>query len=80
MIVLGRLTADLDEFMERLEATGKFERVMMRQRTPQDDGLTQLVVETAYVPEAPDEQAEPPATAAPADMPKASGTAAGGAR
>ena len=80
MIVLGRRTADLDEFMERLEATGKFERVMMRQRTVQDDGLTQLAVETAYVPDAPDEPAEPPAPAAPADKPKTSGAAAGGAQ
>ena len=80
MIVLGRRAADFDEFMEKLEATGKFERVMVRQASPQDDGSTQLTVETAYVPEAPDEQAEPPAPVAPADKPKASGAATGGAQ
>ena len=45
MIVLGRRTADLDEFMEKLEATGAFENVLPRQQNLNDDGLTQVTIE-----------------------------------
>ena len=62
MIVLGRRTADLDEFMEKLEATGAFENVLPRQQNVNDEGLTQATIEAVYVPEAPAD----PGTAAPA--------------
>ena len=77
MIVLGRRNADLDEFMEKLEATGAFENVLPRQKNLNDDGLTQVTVEALYVPQ------EPPAgpTAPPAGAPaKATASAAGGSR
>jgi Tfp pilus assembly protein PilN len=62
MIVLGRRTADLDEFMEKLEATGAFENVLPRQQNVNDEGLTQATIEAVYVPEVPAD----PGTAAPA--------------
>ena len=40
MIALGRRTADVDEFIEKLEATGAFENLLPRQRNLNDDGLT----------------------------------------
>ncbi len=71
MVVLGRRTEDIDEFMEKLEATGAFERVQPRQVDRTDEGLDRAVVDAVYVPVAADagESAEPaaaPATAAPA--------------
>jgi Tfp pilus assembly protein PilN len=71
MIVLGRRTADIDEFMEKLEATGAFENVLPHQQNLNEDGLTQATIEALYVPEAPAESA--PAPAAP---PKAAASAA----
>ena len=75
MIVLGRRTSDLDEFMEKLEATGAFENVLPLQQNLNDDGLTQVTIEALYVPEAP-----PAATTAPAPPAKAAAAGAGGAR
>ena len=73
MIVLGRRTSDLDEFMEKLEATGAFENVLPLQQNLNDDGLTQVTIEALYVPET------PPAatTTAPAPPAKAAAAAAG---
>jgi hypothetical protein len=83
MIVLGRRTPDLDEFMEKLEATGAFENVLPRQQNVNDEGLTQVTIEAVYVPEA---QADPgtaaPAKPTPAPAPPVKRTAsmAGGAQ
>jgi Tfp pilus assembly protein PilN len=75
LVALGRKTADLDEFIEKLEATGAFENVLPRQRNENEDGLTQVTIEALYVPEAPpDEPAGSPAPAA------KSSASAGGAR
>jgi Tfp pilus assembly protein PilN len=82
LIVLGRRTADLDEFMEKLEATGTFENVLPRQQSMNDDGLTQVTIEARYVPEAPADTgtAEPAApTAKPGTAPvKATASISGG--
>jgi Tfp pilus assembly protein PilN len=75
MIVLGRRTSDLDEFMEKLEATGAFENVLPLQQNLSDDGLTQVTIEALYVPEAP-----PAATTAPAQPARAAAAGAGGGR
>jgi hypothetical protein len=87
LIVLGRRTVDLDEFMEKLEATGAFENVLPRQQNLNDDGLTQTTIEALYVPEAPPEPAAaPPAAPAPpkpspaAPPVKTTASAAGGGR
>ncbi len=81
MIVLGRRTADLDEFMEKLEATGAFENVLPHQQNLNDEGLTQATIDGMYVPET--AAPEPPPLPAPAKTPapaKKIAFAAGGAR
>jgi Tfp pilus assembly protein PilN len=87
LIVLGRRTADLDEFMEKLEATGAFENVLPRQQNLNDDGLTQVTIEALYVPDTSDDAGTatpatpPPAKPAPATPPvKATAAISGGAR
>jgi Tfp pilus assembly protein PilN len=63
MTVLGRRSEDLDEFMEKLEATGAFESVLPAQRDTTEEGLDRLLVEAIYTGVLPEE----PGTAAPAD-------------
>jgi Tfp pilus assembly protein PilN len=77
LIVLGRRTADLDEFVEKLEATGSFENVLPRQRNLNDDGLTQVSIEAMYIPDVPESTAKPPT---PAVAKTASSAGAGGGR
>ena len=83
LITLGRRRPDLDEFIEKLEATGAFENVLPRQESPSDDGLMQATIVATYVPETPAAvpAAPPPPAAKPAARPtKASASAAGGAQ
>ena len=81
MIALGRRPADVDEFIEKLEATGAFEDLLPRQRNLNEDGLTQVTIESLYVPEAPRLGRESaPAPAQPAPAPVMSSASAGGAR
>jgi Tfp pilus assembly protein PilN len=68
MTVLARRTVDVDEFMEKLEATGAFEQVLQRQDEDVEGGLIRAIIDTYYVPEAaepaeaaPDDKAENPA-------------------
>jgi hypothetical protein len=75
IIALGRRTADLDEFIEKLEATGAFENLLPRQRNLNEDGLTQVTIESLYVPEAP-----PAGPTSPPAAPVTSSASAGGAR
>jgi len=84
MVVVGKRTADLDEFMEKLEATGAFENVLPHQQNLNDEGLTQATIDGMYVPEV---AAPPPAPAAAPPAPektpapaKKIALAAGGAR
>jgi hypothetical protein len=65
MVVLARRAEDLEEFMDKLEATGAFEKVLARQSTPNEEGLREASVEALYVPV----PAQPPA--APASAPAA---------
>jgi hypothetical protein len=68
MIVIARRAADIDEFLEGLEATGAFEKGLPRQRRQSDNNLEEATIEIMYVPELahadPKEQAAP-APAAP---------------
>lgn len=85
LIVLGRKTPDLDEFIEKLEATGAFENVLPRQQNLNDDGLTQATIVATYVPEVPAAVPAAPPAAPPAAKPraaptKATASAAGGAQ
>ena len=66
MVVLGRTPEDIDEFMEKLEATGAFEDVLPTQEDTTDEGLHRLMVRSTYtgtVSEAP--EAATPAQAKP---------------
>jgi Tfp pilus assembly protein PilN len=69
MIVLGKQTADLDEFIEKLEATGFFEQVYAPTSELTDEGLRRATIESVYVghtgasEEAPSAPAQPPAGA-----------------
>jgi Tfp pilus assembly protein PilN len=65
MTVLGRRTEDLDEFMEKLEATGAFESVLPAQRDTSEEGLDRLLLEAVYTGELPEE----PAATVPAATP-----------
>jgi hypothetical protein len=50
MVVLAKTPADIDEFMEKLEATGAFERVLPRNEDQTAEGLYRVQVEAMYVP------------------------------
>jgi Tfp pilus assembly protein PilN len=63
LTVLARRTADVQEFIEKLEATGAFERIVPRSENQNEEGLTQTTIEAVYVPESA-EPSEPAADAA----------------
>ena len=48
MIVLGRRAEDVDEFIEKLEATGAFEDIVPAQQDRTEDGLYRVVIESRY--------------------------------
>src|SRR4051812_3039317 len=49
MMVLGRRTDDLEEFIEKLEATGFFEDINRASTEMTDDGLRRSTIEGVYV-------------------------------
>ncbi len=57
MSVLGRRIEDIDEFIEKLEATGAFHDVLPTQEDTTDEGLHRLMVRSTYT-EAVSEAAE----------------------
>lgn len=54
MIVLGRRAEDIDEFVEKLEATGAFEDVLPLQEELTDAGLHRVVIQARYISIAPE--------------------------
>jgi len=62
MQLLARQAADLEEFMDKLEATGSFSTVVLASQDRTEDGLFRALIESVYA--RPD-----PADAAPADDP-----------
>ena len=58
---LGRRAVDIDEFIEKLEATGAFENVVPTQQDRTDEGLYRVVLESVYT------GAEEPASEEPAE-------------
>ena len=64
MVVLGRRPEDVDEFMEKLEATGAFDEVVPSQQDRTEAGLYRVTVESLYTG-AVEEDAPAPAPAAP---------------
>jgi Tfp pilus assembly protein PilN len=69
MVVLGRKPADVDEFMEKLEATGAFENVLTANSELTDDGLQRATIHSQYVGNIPEPEAAgsaaPPAASTP---------------
>jgi hypothetical protein len=79
MLVLGRRPEDVDEFMEKLEATGSFEEINAASGDSTDAGLKRVVIESVYVAQAPAEAAAPAGQApAPATPPPALAPGRGG--
>lgn len=65
MTVLGRRAEDVDEFIEKLEATGAFEDVVPSQQDRTDEGLYRVAIESVYTgieepPAAPETPAKEP--------------------
>lgn len=52
MIVLGRRAEDIDEFIEKLEATGAFHDVIASQQDLTEDQLYRVVIDSVYTGEA----------------------------
>ena len=66
MTVVARRTEDIDEFVEKLEATGAFVDVYGAQEDTTDQGLQRAILESVYTgPGAADADAAEPAGAAP---------------
>ena len=65
MTVLGKRTEDIDEFMEKLEATGAFEDVLPAQQDTTEEGLHRLLLESVYTGAQPEPGAAVPAGATP---------------
>jgi Tfp pilus assembly protein PilN len=87
MSVLAREAVDLEEFMDKLEATGSFTEVVPASQDRTEDGLARAIIESVYArpeqPVAPAAGAVPPpgSTAAPAGAaPPAQPPPAGGRR
>ena len=80
MTVLSRRTEDIDEFIEKLEATGAFENVLPAQADPTDDGLQRAILESVYTGPGAEPAADPadPEVATPdSPKPQAPGPAGG---
>ena len=71
MIVLGRRAEDIDEFMEKLEATGAFEDVVPSTQDRTESGLYRVLVDSIYTgagdEEAPQQPTAPPRPRSPSD-------------
>jgi Tfp pilus assembly protein PilN len=69
MVVLGRQAADVDEFVEKLEATGAFENVLTANSELTDAGLQRATIHSQYVGNIPEPEATgsttPPAASTP---------------
>lgn len=48
MMAIGRRTEDVDEFIEKLEATGHFEKVLPKQHDRTEEGLTRVLITAVY--------------------------------
>ena len=76
MTVIARRAEDIDEFMEKLEATGAFEEVVPSQQDRTDEGLYRVAVESIYTGTAEEPATEPEAAAPPAAATPAPGAPA----
>jgi Tfp pilus assembly protein PilN len=76
LTVVGRRIADIDEFMEKLEATGAFINVQNRQIDYLDNGGPRVVIDSQYVQTAPTEKPAGEQSTAPPKPPAQSGRGA----
>jgi hypothetical protein len=77
MMVVARRAADIDEFLEGLEATGAFEKGLPRQRRQAENNLEEATIEITYVPSlAHADTKEPAPQPVPAPKPPSSGKGA----
>jgi Tfp pilus assembly protein PilN len=60
MGVLARRAEDVDELMEKLEATGAFEQVIPAQQDRNDEGLYRVSIEGVYTPPSVEAESAPP--------------------
>jgi hypothetical protein len=65
LVVLSRRNEDIDEFMEKLEATGAFEDIVPSQQDRTESGLVRVVIESVYTGLGEEPPAAPPQPAAP---------------
>jgi Tfp pilus assembly protein PilN len=80
MTVLSRRPEDIDEFIEKLEATGAFENVLPSQADPTDGGLQRAVLDSVYTgpgAEPAADTATPEVTAPDSSKPQPRGPAGG---
>jgi hypothetical protein len=68
MIVRAKRGPDVDEFMEKLEATGAFESILPLQQGAKEDGTVEASLTAKYVPNADD--VPPPSPPPPAKPPQ----------
>ena len=73
MIVLAKKPADVDEFVEKLEATGAFENVLAATSELTDDGLQRATIHSEYVGNPVEPETSPAAGTPEAPAPKAAG-------
>jgi hypothetical protein len=66
MQLLGRRVEDIDEFIEKLEATGAFEDVVPTQQDKTDEGLFRVTIESVYTGNTAEAEAETPPKGTPA--------------
>jgi Tfp pilus assembly protein PilN len=80
MTVLARRVVDVDEFVEKLEATGAFEEVLAPNSELTDDGLQRATIRSVYVGNVAEPESSPSAAPpeAPPPSPKPTGAAAPG--
>ena len=69
MVVIGRRAEDIDEFIEKLEATGSFDDILPSQTEYTDEGMRRVLVESVYTGEAPTVEPAPDAPPSPAAKP-----------
>jgi hypothetical protein len=66
MQVLARRVEDVDEFIEKLEATGAFDDVVPAQQDRTEDGLYRVAVESVYTGNPAEAETDKPAAVTPA--------------
>ena len=80
MGVLARRAEDVDELMEKLEATGSFDQVIPAQQDKTDEGLYRLLIESVYTPTSAEADSAAPKPPVDKPLPPPKAPARGGRR